>query len=608
MTREEYGTNKLIIRYDDPTNLVDLFENTVKKYPKNLCIGEKDENGDFQWVTYEELASRVDNLRGGLANLEILKKDDSIGIIADNRAEWAICAFATYGLNCRWIPMYEKELMQTWKYIIEDSSIKVLFVSKQDIYNQVRVFIDEIPTLEQIFVIDGTGDHSMDHLEKIGKNAPVESKKPDVHDIAGLIYTSGTTGDPKGVLLSHGNFTSNAQAGYRIYPNLTVTARALSILPWAHSYAQTAELYNFFQFGGSIGITSVDTMSADLQKANPTHLMCVPRLFNKIYDGIHKVMEEEGGMKKKLFDAAKMAAQKKRETGKSSLKFKVLDKLVFSKVRARFGTRMIESLTASAKTEREIANFFYDIGLPIYDCYGMTETSPAITMNTKSAHKLGSVGKPIEKVKIVIDKSVVEEGAKDGEILVYGPNIMHGYHNKPEQTAAIMVEDENGNKGVRTGDRGRIDEDGFLFITGRIKNEYKLLNGKYVHPASIEQYIKLLPWVANVMLYGDGRAYNVCLIVLDREYLAHYKKQENLPEDVDTLMNSQEIREMVKEEIKAHMKGKFGGYEIPKKFQFLAEDFTLENGMLTQTMKLKRKNVLQKYQSMINTMYDTDAY
>ncbi|MHA1618865.1 MAG: AMP-binding protein, partial [Promethearchaeota archaeon] len=416
MTREEYGGNKAIMRYDDPNNLVEMFENSVKRYPNNKMFGEKDENGEFQWITYKEVSKRVDYLRGGLASLSILNKDDSIGIIADNRSEWAIGAFATYGLNCRWIPMYEKELLQTWHYIIEDSSIKVLFVSKQSIFELVKGFIDEIPTLERIFVIEIEGDNSMRSLEEIGKKAPVDSFKPDVHDIAALIYTSGTTGNPKGVLLSHGNFTSNAQAGYNIYPNLTETARGLSILPWAHSYAQTAELYNMTQFGGSIGITSIDTMSEDLLKVNPTHLICVPRLFNKIYDGIHKMMDTEGGIKKKLFYAAKDAAKKKRETGKSSLKLKVLDKLVFSKVRARFGTRLIESLTASAKTETVIANFFYDIGLPIYDCYGLTETSPAITMNTEFALRLGSVGKPIEKVKVVIDKSVVEKGADDGEI------------------------------------------------------------------------------------------------------------------------------------------------------------------------------------------------
>ncbi|MHA1613178.1 MAG: AMP-dependent synthetase/ligase [Promethearchaeota archaeon] len=608
MTREEYGGNKAIMRYDDPNNLVEMFENSVKRYPNNKMFGEKDENGEFQWITYKEVSKRVDYLRGGLASLSILNKDDSIGIIADNRSEWAIGAFATYGLNCRWIPMYEKELLQTWHYIIEDSSIKVLFVSKQSIFELVKGFIDEIPTLERIFVIEIEGDNSMRSLEEIGKKAPVDSFKPDVHDIAALIYTSGTTGNPKGVLLSHGNFTSNAQAGYNIYPNLTETARGLSILPWAHSYAQTAELYNMTQFGGSIGITSIDTMSEDLLKVNPTHLICVPRLFNKIYDGIHKMMDTEGGIKKKLFYAAKDAAKKKRETGKSSLKLKVLDKLVFSKVRARFGTRLIESLTASAKTETVIANFFYDIGLPIYDCYGLTETSPAITMNTEFALRLGSVGKPIEKVKVVIDKSVVEKGADDGEILAFGPNIMQGYHNKAEQTAAIMIEDENGVKGIRTGDRGKFDEDGFLFITGRIKNEYKLLNGKYVHPVSIEQYIKLLPWVANCMLYGDGCAYNVCLLVMDMEYLAHYKKLNDLPDSVETLMISAEIQKMVFDEIQAHMKDKFGGYEIPKRFQFISDDFTLENGMLTQTMKLKRKKVLEKYQGMINTLYDADAH
>lgn len=607
MVFDEYGKNEIIMRYDDPTNLVDLFENMAKKYPNNLLFGEKDIKGEYQWITYNETKKRIDNTRGGLANLGFLSKGDCIGIIADNRKEWAICCFATYGLECCWVPMYEKELTQTWKYIINDSSMKILFVSNRDVYNKINSFRDEMPSLQKIIIIDDDSEESLSYLEKVGAEHPIEAKRPAIKEIAVIIYTSGTTGDPKGVLLTHGNLTSNAQAGYNVYTELNETSRGLSILPWAHSYAQTAELYNFIQFGGSIGITSIDTLAADLVKANPTHLMCVPRVFYKVYDGIHAKMDEEGGMVKKLFYMAKEAAKKKRETGKAGLKFKLLDKVVFGKVRARFGNRMVGSLTASAKTEIEVANFFYDIGLPIYDCYGLTETSPAITMNTPHSHRLGSVGKPVEKVKVIIDQSVVEKGAEDGEILVFGPNVMKGYHKKPEQTAAIMIEDEMGNKGIRTGDRGKFDQDGFLFITGRIKSEYKLLNGKYVHPAAIEEYVKLIPWVANAMIYGDGKPYNVGLIVPDFVTLRKYIKAKKIEFSDEDLNNQKKLVEFMKQDIQEHLKGKFGGYEIPRKFHYLNEDFTLENGTLTQTLKLKRNKVMEKYQGIINSLYEEDA-
>ncbi|MHA1720207.1 MAG: AMP-dependent synthetase/ligase [Promethearchaeota archaeon] len=594
MVYEEYGKNIAIMRYDDPNNWVKVLEESVKKFPDYPYIGQKDESGTFQWITYKNFAKRVDNLRAGLASIGV-KKGDTVGIIANNRMEWALGAFATFGLIASWVPMYEKELMATWNYIIKDSKIKVLFVSTNEIYEQIKHFIDEIPSLEKIFVIESDDDNSMISLERIGEKSPIPSNEPSPNDIASIIYTSGTTGDPKGVLLSHGNITNDAIAGRNLFPTLTENSRALSILPWAHSYAQTAELCAFTMIGASIGITDVDHMGEDFVKTNPTFLICVPRLFNKIYDGIHKKMDEEGGIKKKLFYMAKEAAKKKRETGKAGFKYKLLDKLVFGKIREKFGTQLECSLTASAKTEPEIANFFYDIGLPIYDCYGLTEFSPAITMNCPTYHKIGSVGKPIEKVRVEI--------SGEGEIIAYGPFAMQGYLNKPEKTANVMVEDKDGIKGIRTGDKGIIDEDGFLFITGRIKNEYKLLNGKYVHPAAIEESIKLIPWIANCMVYGDGKEYNVALIVPDMERAKSYAEAADLTLPPEKIIEIPEVQKLIGKEIKAHLKGKFGGYEIPRKFYFTSKDFTLENGMLTQTLKLKRRKVLEQYRDILENLY-----
>ena len=594
MVFEEYGKNIAIMRYDDPNNWVKLLEDTLKKFPDRKYIGEKDENGVFQWITYKEFAKRVDNLRAGLAKIGVVK-GDSVGIIAGNRTEWAIGAFATFGLIAQWVPMYEKELIDTWKYIITDAKIKVLFVSNNEIYEKMKNFKNEISTLEKIYIIESDAENSLGSLEKIGEGNPIPSKEPQFSDISSIIYTSGTTGDPKGVLLSHGNITNNAMGGKNAYPELYEKCVALSILPWAHSYAQTAELCLFTYLGAAIAITDVEHMSEDLGKVNPTHLICVPRLFNRIYDGIHRMMEEEGGIKEKLFYMAKEAAKKKRETGKAGLKYKLLDKVVFGKVRARFGTRLECSLTASAKTELEIANFFFDIGLPIYDCYGLTESSPAISINCPAFHKLGSVGKPIEKVKVVI--------SDEGEIIAYGPNIMQGYLNKPEKTAAIMVEDENGIKGIKTGDIGHFDDDGYLFITGRIKNEYKLLNGKYVHPAAMEEYIKLIPWIANCLVYGDGKDYNVALIVPDMVKAEKYAEMADLTLSPEKIIEMPEVQNLIGKEIKAHLKGKFGGYEIPRKFHFITDDFTLDNGMLTQTFKLKRRYVLEKYGEKLEELY-----
>ena len=591
---------------EKPDNLVEFLERSVAKYPDHPLFGTKNVSGTYDWVTYREVGRRVDNLRGGLARQGI-SKGDAVGLIANNRVEWAVAAFAAYGLGARFIPMYELELLHVWEYIITDSAVKVLLVSKQEIYDKIKNFTEKIPTLQKIFVIDATGPGTMTELESVGQENPMPSLHPNPDDIAVLIYTSGTTGDPKGVLLSHGNFTSNSHAGRKFYPELNANSRTLSILPWAHSFGQTAELYTMIQLGGSIGfMEKPTTIVSDMAQVRPTFLIAVPRVFNKIYDTLWSKMNEMGGFKKSLFVMGVESAKKRRELAEkgqsdfmTNLKFRIADQLVFHKIRDMFGGRMLGSMTGSAAMNKEISLFFFNMGIPLYDCYGMTETSPAITMNGSIAFKFGTVGRPIEKVKVVIDRSVVEEGAEDGEIICYGPNVMKGYHNKPEQTKEVMTTDG----GVRTGDRGRLDEDGYLYITGRIKEQFKVENGKFVFPASLEEDICLVPAVQNAVIYGDNRPYTICLIVPDFFVLEKYAEKHNLSADIKTLIQRKDVQDMMANEITSSLKGKYGSYEIPKKFLFVTEIFTLENGMLTQTMKLKRRVVLTKYMDQIEALY-----
>ena len=589
---------------DRPENLVEMFERSVARFGDNKLFGTKNAAGEYEWVTYREVGKRVDDLRAGLA-ADGIKKGDTIGLIANNRTEWAVAAYATYSLGARFVPMYEAELTSTWQYIIKDSVVKALFVSKAEILEKVNSFRDSVPGLQKVYLIDGEGPDSMAALEAKGKESPAPSVKPESPDeIAVLIYTSGTTGEPKGVLLSHGNLTSNVVDAGGCFPDLSDEDRSLAILPWAHSYGQTADLNNFINIGGSVALVgSIETIVEDLALAQPTFLVAVPRIFNRVYDGLWAKMDEEGGLPRKLFVMGVEAAKARRELaaeGKSSfsvnLKYKIADAIVFKKIRARFGGKLKGAITGSAMMNPEIAQFFVDLGIPTYDCYGLTETSPAATMNRPGTFKIGTVGAAIPNCKIEVDSSVVEPEASDGEIIVYGPMVMKGYWNKPDETAAVMTPDG----GFRTGDRGKLDPEGFLKITGRIKEQFKLLNGKYVFPASIEEEIKLLPLVANAMIYGEGKDYNVCLVVPDFEVCA---KQTGKTGDPAALIADESVKKMIQDRIVEALKGTYGSYEIPKKFVFLTEDFTLENGMLTQTLKLKRKAVVDCFGEDIEAAY-----
>lgn len=588
--------------YEKPDNLVESFENAVSKFAGNKFLGTKNKSGIYEWVTYGETGGRVDAARAGLAALGI-RKNDAVGIIAGNRTEWVICAFASYGLGARFVPMYEKELISVWQYIIRDAGIKVLFVSTKEILEKLKSVPHEIPSLQHIILLEGTGEKSLAALENKGRENPVPAVHPAAGDTAVLIYTSGTTGDPKGALLSHGNCTSCSRSGWRLFRELNENSVSFSHLPWAHSYGFSAELNNWIQFGGAIAfMDTLETLAEDMAKAAPTYLISVPRVFHKIHEKIISTIEEEGGLKLKLFRTAVAEALVAHRTGKKSWKYHLLDKIVLQKIRSKFGGRLAGALTASAKMNPEIAEFFFAVGIPVYDCYGMTETSPAVTMSHSTRYRPGSVGKALENIDVVIDKSRVDDGSGEGEIIIYGPNVMQGYHNKPEKTAEIMTPDG----GIRSGDRGRLDEDGFLFITGRFKEEYKLTNGKYVFPAGIEEEIKLLPYITNVMIYGESRPFNIALVVPNIPAMEKLSREVNLSVSLPELLGSNTVKKLITKEIANHLKDKFGGYEIPQKIAFLEEDFTVDNGMLTQTMKLKRRFVIEKYKDLIAGLYNAE--
>jgi len=592
---------------DKPDNLVGIFEETLARFGDREWLGTKNKKTNtYDWVTYRDVAKRIDAIRGGLAKIGV-KKGDGVAIIDNNSVEWAACCYATYGLGGRFIPMYKAELLKIWKYIITDSGTSVLFVRDKEIYEKVKSWTNEIESLKNIFIIDGTGTESLAELEKLGAANPIPAIHPDAEDIAGLIYTSGTTGEPKGVLLSHGNFSSNVHACIKNMPMLDEHDRTLSFLPWAHSYGQTAELNTLIRMGGSCGFAEgPQTIVDDLLLVKPTLLVAVPRIFNRVYDGLHARMNDEGGLAKKLFFMGKNAGQKKRDLARdgkfcllTNLKFRIADKLVFSKVRARFGGNMKMTVSSSAALSPEIAEFFFDIGLPIYEAWGMTEISPAGSSNTPMAYKIGSVGKALDKVTLVIDKSITGPESRDGELIVYGPNVMKGYHNKPKETAETMTADG----GLRTGDSAYIDKDGFLYITGRIKEQFKLENGKFVYPATIEEEIKLIPYVEFAMVYGLNMPYTICLVYPDFIVMGKYAKENNLPTDPAEMIKDERILKLFEDAIKNQLEGKFGNYEVPRKILLMSEGFSVENGMLTQTLKLKRRAVLQKYQADIDRLY-----
>jgi long-chain acyl-CoA synthetase len=316
-------------------------------------------------------------------------------------------------------------------------------------------------------------------------------------------------------------------------------------------------------------------------------------------------MAEEGGFKKTMFDAAigneerrRRLAEKGRSSGWADFKHALFDKLVFSKVRDRFGGRLKYAFSGGAAISKEVAEFIDNLGIMVYEGYGLTETSPIATANWPGSRKIGSVGKTIPGVTVTIDKSVTND-PDNGEIVVNGHNVMKGYHNLPEENEQVFTDDG----GFRTGDMGHLDDEGFLFITGRIKEQYKLENGKYVVPGPLEEQLKLSPYVANVMVYGDNKPFNVALVVPDEEMLKKYGEEHGLGSDLAALREHADVQELFTAQLEEYS-SQFKQFEKVRKLRLIGEDFTTENDMLTPTLKLKRRVVLQSYGDLLESLYE----
>ncbi len=379
--------------------------------------------------------------------------------------------------------------------------------------------------------------------------------------------------------------------------------RTVAFLPWAHVFGGNIEINSVFALGASTAICSApEKLIEDLPVVKPTILFAVPTIWNRIYAGVQKNVAAQPKILQKLFHAGMSAATRQARGEHISLVDKAVlaaaRSLIFGKVVARFGGRLKWAVSGAAALSRDVGEFIDNLGITVYEGYGMTETSGVATSNTPEARRMGSVGKPLPGITIKLDKEFASGDPEVGEILVYGHGVMNGYHNQPEDTAKVMTADG----GLRTGDLGKLDKDGFLFITGRVKELYKLENGKYVAPAPMEEQITLSRYIAQAMIFGSDKPYNVALIVPDMTALDEWAKENGLTGTNGTLLEDAKVKKLYATELE-RLSSEFKGYERVKSFKLIAQPFTTADDLLTPTLKLKRRNVIKKYQPQLDALY-----
>jgi long-chain acyl-CoA synthetase len=579
------------------TDLVTMYQRSVQAYGPKPCYGIK-KGATWSWLTYADVGAAVDKLRGGLVSLGVAK-GDPVAVISNNRIEWAVGCYATYGAGAVWVAMYEAQLDKEWKFILADCGAKVVFAATRAIADRLHKLKGELPALQHVICFEGTGEGTYEGLLERGAKAPSPMVAVAPGDIANIIYTSGTTGNPKGVELSHQNLVFGVQKIHEVAP-FTSEDRSLAFLPWAHVVGGCIELHGMFSLGAQAAICEqVDQIVASLAEVQPTVLLAVPRIWNKIYDGVQKQIAGKPAPIRAIFAAGMRARSKQKRGQPTSLWEKIAlalaKKLIFSKIIAKFGGRLKFAISGAAALSKEVGEFIDNLGVVVYEGYGLSECCGIACANRPGGQRIGSVGQALPGMRIELDKTVAGSDADNGEIIIVGPSVMKGYHNLPAQSAEVLT----AQGGLRTGDLGRLDAEGYLYITGRCKELYKLENGKYVAPAPIEEQLTLSPYIGQVMLHGQDKPFNVALIVADPVTIKQWAAENNVSGDPMTCDQTRALIAAEIEKFSADIKG----YERVKKFVLASEELSTANDMLTPTLKVKRRNVVAKYGAALDALY-----
>lgn len=582
------------------------FLHLTKSYPKPDMVLHKRE-GRYASISTEELGSRVARLTLGLQNIGV-KPGDKVILLADNGPDWTIADYAVLCLGGITVPIYTSLVPEQIKYIIKDSDARVVITSSQKLWEKVVTVKKDLAQVKHFLSFEPhapEGVKLLAQIQEIGEKIRQErpglfeetalAAKPD--DLASIIYTSGTTGIPKGVMLTHGNFVSNIKTLASII-DFNEKDTSLSFLPLSHVLERLV-IFAFLYKGVSIAYAeSIETVADNLIEVRPTLMVSVPRLFEKIYAKVMDNVLAGSGLKRKIFFWAVRIGKEYREKSfrhlpiPASLRWRegIAHKLVFSKILEKTGGRVKFFVSGGAPLSKEIAEFFFALGLVVLEGYGLTESSPVIAVNTFSDLKFGTVGKPIPGVDVKI--------AADGEILARGPNIMNGYYKKEEETREALVEGW-----LHTGDIGHLDEEGFLVITDRKKDLIITSGGKNIAPQPIENLLKQNPYILNAVVVGGTRKFIAALIVPDFEKLAEYAKHKNIPyENPKDLIQKEAIREFLSQEVDRSTPN-LAPYEKVKKIALLDRDFDIEKGEITPTLKVKRNIIEEKYRALIDSLY-----
>ncbi len=592
---------------DEPQTLAELFRQAAKKHGRRNALNYK-KDGEWQAISSGEMIDRAEAIAQGLAALGLRKGDRAV-ILAANSPEWTLTDAGCQFAGVVDVPIYTTLAADSVCYIINDSAAKVIFIENMAAYERVAKVFPECLSLEKIVFFDPTEADienaiSLADLEQTGrdrrKSAPADDVLPSVlpTDVATLIYTSGTTGEPKGVMLTHNNIVSNVIDTGEKY-TFSPEDVPLSVLPLSHVFERSA-MYLYILNGMAVHYAeSIDKVPENLIEVRPTIFIGVPRIFEKVYARAKLKAAQAGGLKERIFDWAMGKAAEyamANETGTPisfalSVERELADKLVYAKLRQFFGGNLRACICGGAALPDDIYLIFTGAGISIMQGYGLTETSPVITSNNPVESRLGSVGKPIRNMKVRI--------AEDGEIEASGPGVMLGYYKKDEANEEAFTADG----WFRTGDIGRLDEDGFLYITDRKKELFKTSAGKYIAPSPIEQMIRSSRFVNQAVLVGDERKFAAALIVPNFEQLESYAKIKGLELSTPKeFCKDPRIIDLIERQVAAATE-KLARFETVKKIVLLENELTVEGGELTPTLKIKRRVVNEKYKDLIDEIY-----